>query len=202
MYNSTKTEQGKERVYLFVIGLLLVLATYKYVCRGEAYIFETGRSTETVTITAERVLSQNIIIDKKAIWRNDAYSISFAPVSNNINGVIQFELWQYGVQLQSYKIKPSEICNQQKNGFYALTQFDYSKLDRGVATVIIKGVDLDKGIDLYIVDNTYNIPDCSYDEIDAGKTLVQKYSYYFSNVEFNGRLILYAVFVMGIFVSF
>ena len=66
MYNSTKTEQGKERVYLFVIGLLLVLATYKYVCRGEAYIFETGRSTETVTITAERVLSQNIIIDKKA----------------------------------------------------------------------------------------------------------------------------------------
>lgn len=202
MYNNVKTKRSKENIYIFLIGLLLVLTTYKYVCRGETYIFETDRSTEMITITTDNVVSQDIIIDKNAKWRNDTYSISFEPFLNNINGVIEFELWQNDVRIQRYQSTLSEIYNQQENGFYALTQFNYSKLDAGVATIIIKGIDLNQEVHLYIVDNTYNLPNCISDGINTGKTLVQKYDYYFDNIEYYVRLAMYAIFVIGIFVSF
>lgn len=202
MYNNTKTITIKENILIFIIGLLLVLATYKYVRHGEVYVFETDRSTDMVAITTDYELSQNIIIDKKAKWKNNAYSISFAPFSNDIKGVIEFELWQHEVPLQSYQITLSDVCNQEENGFYTLTQFDYSKLDSGVATVIIKGISLDKEIFLYVVDNKYNLPNCIYNGIDTGKTLVQKYYFYFNNIEYYGRLISYAIFVVSIFISF
>lgn len=186
-------EYIRHNIILFIIMFLLILATGKYVLYGEKYSFETDCASDYIELSRENEISQDIIIDEKSRWNKDSYCLKFSEITSRHAGTICFSFYQNDKIVQTSKIEVTDIPN---DTFYSLDGIDYTNMHKGTATIRITGNDLEMPVKIHVVENTYNIPNCQINGQDIGKTLVQKYSFYYLNEEYFWRLLMYGIFII------
>lgn len=76
-----------------LIAMIIATATYKYVSYGETYKFETSDTEEKLLLNGN-IISQEIVIDEKATWTSDSYSVYLHINDELKNGYITVTLTQ------------------------------------------------------------------------------------------------------------
>lgn len=180
----------KKALFILTISII-ILATIKYVTKGDAYNFEIPWADEKVDLT-NNVITQDIIIDPKATWSNYSYSVYFYSENKIEEGYVEAALLQEGNNISTIKIKPIYL----KTGWYTLGKFDYSKLKPGIATIEYTAIDVQEPIYLGIRQNIYNIPNCKVNGKEIDSTLMQRYHINYNNKEYKLRLMAYSLFIL------
>lgn len=183
--------KNRNEIFFVLIILMIIFATFKYVSKGETYIFEIGWADEKIELT-NNVVVQDIIIDQKAVWSAYSYSVYFYVENKIEEGYVEATLSQNGSKLGVIKIKPVYL----KTGWYTLDKFDYSKLEPGTATIQYKTTGITSPVYLGTRQNIYNIPNCRVNGKESALALVQNYHINYNNKEYKLRIIAYGVFIL------
>ncbi len=184
-------DREKTKVFFAIVLLLILLATYKYVSKGDAYNYEIGWSGEKTEVS-NNVIAQDIILDPKADWSYYSYEI-YIYVENKIEqGLLEAKLIQEEKVIDSVQIKPVYL----KTGWYVLDNLDYSKLNPGRATIQYSTVNTDYPIYLGTRQNIYNIPNCIINGQETSFVLAQRYHINYNNLEYKLRLLMYGFFTL------
>lgn len=188
-----KFKWDKECIFFATLLLIFLIGTFKYIANGETYIFSTPSVADNMIALNENIISQEIIIDEKALWNNKSYSVYFSfEKKEDMEGHIRLELTQNGVTVDTYDLPASWL----KNEFNELKWLKFSKLKAGKATVILKGVNLNYPIYAELCDNVYNIPNCYLNNADSGYTLVQMYHYNYTNFAYKLGIGLFILLIL------
>ena len=180
----------KEKIFVVLIMMLLMAATFKYVAYGEAYVFELRGAEEKIEINSN-IVSQDIVIDENADWNEHSYAVHLYTDDVINEGTIQVTLSQEGEQVDYVEIRPAYI----KQGWCEL-KLDYSKLTAGYAAVQLSGLNLDKPVYVGAAENRYNIPNCIINGEITEYTLQQSYHYNFNNLQYKLKLAVFILFVI------
>ena len=180
-----------EIIFVVITMLLLILATFKYVSHGEAYIYEVQGPDDKVELN-NNIVSQDIVIDENAEWSKYSYAVYIYSDEKIEEGVIDVVLSQWGGVVDRTEIRPVYI----KTGWCELRGLDYSKLEPGYATIQLSGQNLDKPVYVGIKNDVYNIPNCSINGEITENTLEQRYHYNFNNFEYKLRCAAYILFIL------
>lgn len=183
--------KNKKEIFFILVILMLILATYKYVSKGETYSFEIGWADEKVELT-NNVVTQDIIIDTKAVWSDYSYAVYFYVENKVEEGYVEATLLQHDSSIGTVKINPVYL----KTGWYTLDKFDYSKLEPGVATIQYMATGTGTPVYLGTRQNIYNIPNYRVNGEETASALVQRYHINYNNKEYKLRLIVYGLFVL------
>ena len=105
--------KNKKEIFFALVIFMFILATFKYVSKGETYISEIGWANEKIELT-NNVVTQDIFIDPKAVWSNYSYSVYFYVENKIEEGYVEATLLQNGSSIGTVKIKPVYI----KTGWY------------------------------------------------------------------------------------
>lgn len=179
-------------LYMFFIFAIILLATYKYIAYPEPYTFEISRLGNRIEI-GDNIIRQDIVINEKSRWDGESYiSIYFSVDSKLDEGQIEVSLLQDNKIVQNHVIKRREIIT----GFCPLDDLEFSRLKKGIATIEIRGVKLNKPVYLEVSENKYNLPNCYINNKEISDILVQKYHFYILNFEFDLRRIFYGLFAI------
>lgn len=183
--------KNKKEIFFVLAILMFILATFKYVSKGQAYTVEIGWADEKIEL-ANHVVTQDILIDSKAVWSHYSYSVYFYVEDKIEEGCVEAVLLQDGSRIGTVKIKPVYL----KTGWYTLDGFDYSKLEPGTAAIQYTATDIKSPVYLGTRQNIYNIPNCKINGEETASTLVQRYHINYNNKEYKLRLIVYGIFVL------
>ncbi len=175
---------------IFALFLLLFfIGTFKYISTGETYSFSTQLSDNKVDISGN-IVSQDIIIDSKAMWNNKSYAVYFT--CGKQEGYLKLELSQNGSIVDSYKLPVTWL----KTGFNELKWLDFAKLQSGNATVTIEGDVPAESVYIHLCENDYNIPNSYINNDDTRQTLVQSYHYNYFNMGYVLGIVLFVLLVV------
>lgn len=189
-------KDGKN-IILACFLIIFLLATWKYVKDGETYEFQTP-TTENFIDLSGSVVSQEIIIDELADWKDRSYAVYFhLSAGADVKETIHLELSQNGEVVESADVNVGWLSE----GFNALKWLDFSNLDAGTYRLSISGK-LSQPLYVELCDNTYNIPNCYVNGEDTGATLVQRYHYNYSNTPYKIGIALFIALIAICVVTF
>lgn len=189
--NIAKILNNKQN-YLFLLFLLIFfMGTFKYINNGETYKFSTNQENISIEINNVKI-SQDIIIDEKSYWNKDSYLLYFTIQGEVLPESIEITLMQDNKIIDSGNIITTSI----KEGFNSMNCLDYSKLNSGIATVIVSSENLKSNIRLGICENKYNCPNVRIDGIEQNYTSVQEYHFNYSNAIFKLGILAFAFLII------
>lgn len=184
-------KDGKN-IILACFLIIFLLATWKYVKDGETYEFQTPTTENFIDLNGS-VVSQEIIIDELADWKDRSYAVYFhLSAGANVKETIHLELSQNGEVVDSADVNVGWLIE----GFNELKWLNFSRLDAGSYDLSISG-ELGMPLCVELCDNTFNIPNCYVNGEDTGCTLVQKYHYNYINKPYKiGIALFIALFLL------
>lgn len=182
--------EHKEKIFVVLIMMLIIIATLKYVVYGEIYDFELRGAEEEIEINSN-IVSQDIVIDENADWNKHSYAVHLYTDDVINEGVIQVTLSQGDKQVDYVEIQPAYI-----NQGWCELKLDYSKLTAGYASVQLSGLNLDKPVYVGVTENRYNIPNCVVNGEITENTLQQCYHYNFNNLEYKLKCAVFILFIV------
>ncbi len=188
---SKRISGNRSTCFFLAIILMIILATFKYVSKGDAYIYEIGWADEKTELNGN-VVTQDITIDHKAIWSDYSYSVFLYIETKIEDGCLEAALYQDGKQIDVIVAKPVYL----KTGWYTFDKFDYSKLKPGTATIRLTALNTNAPVYIGTRDNIYNIPSCSINGTETNSVISQRYHINYNNREYKLRLMAYVLFVV------
>lgn len=189
-------KDGKN-IILACFLIIFLLATWKYVKDGETYEFQTPTTENFIDLNGS-VVSQEIIIDELADWKDRSYAVYFhLSADADVKETIHLELSQNSEVVDSADVNVGWL----NEGFNELKWLDFSRLDAGAYNLSISG-ELGMPLCVELCDNTFNIPNCYVNGEDTGYTLVQKYHYNYANKPYKISIALFIALILLCAITF